>query len=74
MNASHILVVDDEPDIRTLLKEILEDEGFEVRVAENAEQARAARRERRRVRRGRAVVEPGALRGDHLVDCWFRVR
>ena len=47
MNASHILVVDDEPDIRTLLKEILEDEGFEVRVAENAEQARAARRERR---------------------------
>lgn len=47
MNASHILVVDDEPDIRTLLKEILEDEGFEVRVAENAAQARTARRERR---------------------------
>lgn len=47
MNNSHILVVDDEPDIRTLLKEILEDEGFEVRVAENAAQARAARRERR---------------------------
>ena len=45
MSASHILVVDDEPDIRSLLQEILEDEGFEVRVAENAEQARAARRE-----------------------------
>ena len=47
MSASHILVVDDEPDIRSLLQEILEDEGFEVRVAENAEQARVARRERR---------------------------
>ena len=30
MSAEHILVVDDEPDIRGLLKEILEDEGFEV--------------------------------------------
>ena len=47
MSASHILVVDDEPDIRSLLQEILEDEGFEVRVAENAEQARESRRERR---------------------------
>ncbi|MGR8948585.1 MAG: sigma-54-dependent transcriptional regulator [Gammaproteobacteria bacterium] len=47
MSASHILVVDDEPDIRSLLKEILEDEGFEVRAAENAEEARVARRERR---------------------------
>jgi len=34
-----ILVVDDEPDIRFLLKDILEDEGFEVDVAENASQA-----------------------------------
>lgn len=34
-----ILVVDDEPDIRFLLKDILEDEGFDVSVAENAQQA-----------------------------------
>ena len=27
MSSAHILVVDDEPDIRGLLKEILEDEG-----------------------------------------------
>lgn len=47
MSNGHILVVDDEPDIRSLLKEILEDEGFEVTVAQNAEQARDARRHRR---------------------------
>ncbi|MGE0386964.1 MAG: sigma-54-dependent transcriptional regulator [Gammaproteobacteria bacterium] len=47
MSAAHILVVDDEPDIRGLLREILEDEGFDVAVAENAEQARQARRTRR---------------------------
>ena len=47
MTSAHILVVDDEPDIRTLVKEILEDEGFEVQVAQNAEQARQARRTRR---------------------------
>ncbi len=45
--AQHILVVDDEPDIRTLLKEILEDEGYLVSVAENAAEARAARRQQR---------------------------
>jgi two-component system, NtrC family, nitrogen regulation response regulator NtrX len=43
----HLLVVDDEPDIRELLKEILDDEGYEVEVAHNAEAARAARRQRR---------------------------
>jgi DNA-binding NtrC family response regulator len=43
---SEILVVDDEPGIRDLLREILEDEGYEVRLAENGEQARAARREK----------------------------
>ncbi len=47
MTAAHILVVDDEPDIRGLLKEILEDEGFEVTIAENAAQARECRRLRR---------------------------
>ncbi len=47
MSAIHILVVDDEPDIRTLVQEILEDEGYEVRVAENGTLARQALRERR---------------------------
>lgn len=42
MNAERILVVDDEPDIRRLLQEILEDEEYEVEVAANATQARAA--------------------------------
>ncbi len=47
MTASHILVVDDEPDIRTLVQEILEDEDYHVQVAENAAAARAALRQRR---------------------------
>ena len=47
MNSPHILVVDDEPDIRSLLKEILEDEGFDISVAQNAVEARDARRHRR---------------------------
>lgn len=34
-----ILVVDDEPDIRLLIKDILEDEGYSVDVAEHAQQA-----------------------------------
>ena len=44
---THVLVVDDEPDIRALLKEILEDEGFEVSLAQNGAEARNARRDRR---------------------------
>jgi two-component system, NtrC family, nitrogen regulation response regulator NtrX len=43
MTAPHILVVDDEADIRGLLKEILSEEGYEVDVAANAVQARASR-------------------------------
>ena len=43
MNASKILVVDDESDIRRLLQEILTEEGYEVEVAADAGQARAAR-------------------------------
>jgi two-component system, NtrC family, nitrogen regulation response regulator NtrX len=43
MNAQRILVVDDEADIRGLLKEILSEEGYEVDVAANAGQARASR-------------------------------
>jgi DNA-binding NtrC family response regulator len=42
MNPAHILVVDDEPDIRELVSEILQDEGYRVTVAENGEAARAA--------------------------------
>jgi two-component system nitrogen regulation response regulator NtrX len=47
MSAPHILVVDDEPDIRTLVQEILEDEGYVVASAENGEAARHALRDRR---------------------------
>lgn len=36
----YILVVDDEPDIRQLVSEILEDEGYQVEMAENAAVAR----------------------------------
>src|ERR671934_566507 len=43
MTVPHILVVDDEADIRGLLKEILSEEGYEVDVAANAVQARASR-------------------------------
>ena len=45
MSASHVLVVDDEADIRALIDEILSDEGYEVTVASDAEEARAARGE-----------------------------
>lgn len=41
----HVLVVDDEPDIRNILQDILQDEGYSVSVAENAEQARIRFRE-----------------------------
>ncbi|MCB1760990.1 MAG: sigma-54-dependent Fis family transcriptional regulator [Gammaproteobacteria bacterium] len=47
MSAPHILVVDDEPDIRVLVKEILEDEDYEVVAAENGAAARNALRDRR---------------------------
>ncbi|HXH02068.1 MAG TPA: sigma-54 dependent transcriptional regulator [Candidatus Competibacteraceae bacterium] len=47
MSAYHILVVDDEPDIRDLVKEILEDEGYEVSTAESGAAAQEARRARR---------------------------
>ena len=57
MSQDHILVVDDEPDIRGLVKEILEDEGYDVAIAENADAARQARRSRR----------PDAI----LLDIWM---
>jgi two-component system, NtrC family, nitrogen regulation response regulator NtrX len=43
MTAARILVVDDEADIRGLLKEILTEEGYEVEVAADATEARTAR-------------------------------
>src|SRR5687767_12590834 len=47
MALSQILVVDDEIGIRELLSEILRDEGYNVRLAENAATARAARKDGR---------------------------
>jgi DNA-binding NtrC family response regulator len=42
MSQAQILVVDDESDIRQLVQEILEDEGYLVQVAEDGESARIA--------------------------------
>jgi len=44
---ARVLVVDDEPDIRQTVKDILEDEGYVVDVAESAAAAREARRRQR---------------------------
>lgn len=41
-----ILVIDDEPDIRQLVVEILEDEGYQVAMAENADEARELKKSR----------------------------
>ena len=43
MSTSHVLVVDDEGDIRALIDEILSDEGYDVTVAADAAEARTAR-------------------------------
>ena len=45
--ASDILIVDDESDIRELIAGILEDEGFEARVAHDSDSALASIEERR---------------------------
>ena len=47
MAAKHILVVDDEIGIRELLRDILQDEGYRVQLAENVAAARAARLQER---------------------------
>ncbi len=47
MSNNTILVVDDEIGIRELLSEILRDEGYQVALAENAEQARNWRKQTR---------------------------
>ena len=45
MSSPHVLVVDDEADIRALIQDILGDEGYGVTVAADAEEARSARAE-----------------------------
>ncbi len=47
MRSSDILIVDDEIGIRDLLSEILQDEGYTVTVAENADTARQLRQQTR---------------------------
>ncbi|MFM1885621.1 MAG: hypothetical protein RL026_778 [Pseudomonadota bacterium] len=44
MSAAKILVVDDEAEIRTLLRDILTEEGYDVEVAADAASARAVRK------------------------------
>ncbi|MCH8278427.1 MAG: sigma-54-dependent Fis family transcriptional regulator, partial [Proteobacteria bacterium] len=43
MSNPHVLVVDDEADIRTAIQDVLSDEGYGVTVAANADEAREAR-------------------------------
>jgi DNA-binding NtrC family response regulator len=57
MPAAQVLVVDDEPDIRQLVQDILEDEGYRVRTAAHAQAAREAL----------AVKVPDAI----LLDIWM---
>ena len=45
MKQPYVLVVDDEPDIRHLMQEILQDEGYQVAVAKDGEEARNKMRE-----------------------------
>ena len=47
MSKAHVLVVDDEPDIRGLVREILEDEGYQVVTADSADEARQRLAEQR---------------------------
>lgn len=47
MTARQVLVVDDEIGIRELLRDILQDEGYQVRLAENAAEARTWRQQTR---------------------------
>lgn len=54
---SRILVVDDEPDIRRLVSEILEDEGYAVTMADNATSARELK----------ATINPHLI----LLDIWM---
>ncbi|MEM7053081.1 MAG: sigma-54 dependent transcriptional regulator [Pseudomonadota bacterium] len=55
--AEKILIVDDEPDIRELIGEILADEGYETELAADAAQARAAK----------STIQPDLI----LLDVWM---
>jgi DNA-binding NtrC family response regulator len=57
IDSPSILVVDDEPDIRQLVYEILEDEGYRVTMAENADTARELKND----------VQPDLI----LLDIWM---
>lgn len=57
MSSAQILVVDDEAEIRHLLRDILQDEGYRVELASNAREARAAK----------ASGEPDLV----LLDIWM---
>jgi DNA-binding NtrC family response regulator len=57
MASGRVLVVDDEPDIRSTMKEILEDEGYQVSVAASAAAARELRTQ----------VRPDVI----LLDIWM---
>ena len=54
---THILIVDDEPDIRSIISDILADEGFNTHTAKNADEAREVM----------TKVEPGIV----LLDIWM---
>lgn len=47
MSGQTILIVDDEPDIREVVKDVLEDEGYQVATAESGDSARQIRKESR---------------------------
>jgi two-component system nitrogen regulation response regulator NtrX len=47
MSGPYVLIVDDEPDIRMLLRDVLEDEGYEIGLAGSVQEAKEARRSRR---------------------------
>lgn len=47
MSKGYVLVVDDEPDIRVTVKDILEDEAYQVGTADSAPEARRLLRDRR---------------------------
>ncbi len=47
MSDAYVLVVDDEPDIRMLLRDVLEDEGYQVALAGSVAEAKSQRRSRR---------------------------
>src|SRR5579863_566083 len=71
--ASEILIVDDEEDIRDLIAGIMQDEGYEARVAGDSDAALAAVRQRR----PQLVVLDIWLQGSHLdgiqvLDCLKR--